>query len=322
MSVKSVADFCRMKASTLTDYYKNHLSGFRTWEQYSHAEEYILFPENIGEHVSLDETSLSNGELYTNVCNKDGHGRKGTVIAMVKGTRAEDVEACLERIPLEERLKVRTVTLDMAGSMRSIALRCFPKAIQVIDRFHVQKLMYDALQDVRVQYRWQAIEEENRLRKEAGEKGEKYVPQVFENGDTRRQLLLRSRYLLFKSPAHWTSSQRQRAEILFREYDDLKRFYYLSLQLGQIYSTNYDKNVARLKMALWFNRVEEWQYPQFNAVIDSFKEHYERILNFFLERHTNAGAEAFNAKLKTFRATFRGVEDIKFFLFRVAMLYA
>lgn len=156
----------------------------------------------------------------------------------------------------------------MAGSMRSIALRCFPNALQVIDRFHVQKLMYDALQDVRVQYRWQAIEEENRLRKEAREKGEKYVPQVFENGDTRRQLLLRSRCLLFKSPAHWTSSQRQRAEILFREYDDLKQFYYLSLQLGQIYSTNYDKNVARIKMALWFNRVEEWQYPQFNAVIN------------------------------------------------------
>lgn len=311
-----------MKASTLTDYYKNHLSGFRTWRQYPHAEDYILFPENTGEHVSLDETSLSNGELYTNVCNKDGHGRKGTVIAMVKGTRAEDVEACLERIPLEKRLKVRTVTLDMAGSMRSIALRCFPNALQVIDRFHVQKLMYDALQDVRVQYRWQAIEEENRLRKEAREKGEKYVPQVFENGDTRRQLLLRSRYLLFKSPAHWSSSQRQRAEILFREYDDLKQFYYLSLQLGQIYSTNYDKNVARIKMALWFNRVEEWQYPQFNAVISSFKEHYERILNFFLERHTNASAEAFNAKLKAFRATFRGVEDIKFFLFRVAMLYA
>lgn len=75
-------------------------------------------------------------------------------------------------------------------------------------------------------------------------------------------------------------------------------------------------------MALWFNRVEEWQYPQFNVVINSFKEHYERILNFFLERHTNASAEAFNAKLKAFRATFRGVEDIKFFLFRVAMLYA
>lgn len=209
------------------------MSGFRTWEQYPHAEEYILFPENIDWHVSFDETGLSNDELYTNVCNKDGHGRKGTLIAMVKGKRAEDAKACLERIPLEKRLKVRTVTLDMAGSMRSIALRCFPNTIQVIDRFHVQKLMYDALQNVRAQYRWQAIEEENRLRKEAREKGEKYAPQVFENGDTRRQLLLKSRYLLFKSPPHWTSSQRQRAEILFREYNDLKRFYYLSLQLGR-----------------------------------------------------------------------------------------
>ena len=72
---------------------------------------------------------------------------------------------------------------------------------------------------------------------------------------------------MFKSPTYWTSSQRQRVEILFREYDDLKQFYYLSLQLGRIYSTNYDKNVARIKMALWFNRVEEWQYPQFNAVL-------------------------------------------------------
>ena len=322
VSIKSVADSFRLKPSVLADYYKNHLSGFPQWEQYGHVEEYILFPENIGAHVSLDETSLSNGELYTNVCNKDGHGRKGTVIAMVRGTKSEDVEACLERIPLEERLKVRTVTLDMADNMHGIALRCFPNAIQVIDRFHVQKLMYDVLQDVRVQYRWQAIEEENKQRKEAKAKGEKFVPEVFENGDTRRQLLLRSRYLLFKSPSHWTETQRKRAEILFKQYDDLKQFYYLSLQLGQVYSTNYDKNVARVKMALWFNRVEEWEYPQFNTVINSFKAHYERILNFFIERHTNANAESFNAKLKAFRTTFRGVGDIKFFLFRVAKLYA
>ena len=288
MSIKSVADFCRLKPSVLTDYYKNHLSGFLKWEQYGHAEDYILFPENTGEHISLDETSLTGGELYTNVCNKDGHGRKGTVIAMVRGTKSEDVEACLEMIPLEERLKVRTVTLDMADNMHSIALRCFPNATQVIDRFHVQKLMYDALQDVRVQYRWQAIEEENKLRKEAKAK----------------------------------ETQRKRAEILFSQYDDLKQFYYLSLQLGQIYSTSYDKDVARVKMALWFNRVEEWEYPQFNTVINSFKAHYERILNFFIERHTNANAESFNAKLKTFRATFRGVGDIKFFLYRVAKLYA
>ena len=52
-----------------------------------------------------------------------------------------------------------------------------------------------------------------------------------------------------------------RAEILFKQFDDIKQLYYLTLQLGQIYSQNYDKNVAREKLALWFNKVEEWNYP-------------------------------------------------------------
>ena len=62
---------------------------------------------------------------------------------------------------------VKNVTLDMAGSMRQIAKRCFPKATQIIDRFHVQKQMQEALQDLRVQYRWQAIEQENSAIKRA-----------------------------------------------------------------------------------------------------------------------------------------------------------
>lgn len=137
-----------------------------------------------------------------------------------------------------------------------------------------------------------------------------------------RQLLVRSRYLLFKSPDKWTNSQRIRAGILFKQFDDIKQLYYLTLQLGQIYSQNYDKNIARAKLALWFNKVEEWNYPQFNTVIETFKNHNERILNFFKERLTNASAESFNAKLKSFRATFRGVDDVRFYLYRVMMLYA
>ena len=56
------------------------------------------------------------------------------------------------------RGKVKEVTLDMAANMSMIIRRCFPKASQVTDRFHVQKLACDALQDMRVALRWQAIE--------------------------------------------------------------------------------------------------------------------------------------------------------------------
>ena len=53
-----------------------------------------------------------------------------------------------------------------------------------------------------------------------------------------------------------------------------------------------------------------------------FENHSERILNYFENRSTNAAAESFNAKLKAFRASFRGVSDMKFFLYRVTKIYA
>ena len=323
MSITLVANIFKLDSKRLTAYYKHHLSDFRKREQADHSKECIFFPDNMGEHISLDETSLNNGELYTVLTYKAGHGKKGTLIALVKGTKSEEVCDWLsEKLPEELRLKVKTITLDMAGSMARIARRCFPKAKQIIDRFHVQKEFKEALQNLRIQYRWQAMEDENRQIRECKERGEAYHSEVFSNGDTKKQLLARSRYILFKNPDDRISTQRQRAEILFEQYDDLKQLYYLFVQLGQIYSTSYDKNVAGVKLAWWFNKVEQWGYPQFNTVVKTFVNHYERILNFYDERMTNASAESFNAKLKQFRATFRGVADPNFFLFRVAKIFA
>ena len=48
----------------------------------------------------------------------------------------------------------------------------------------------------------------------------------------------------------------------------------------------------------------------------------QTILNYFDNRSTNASAESFNAKVKAFRAQFRGVRDIPFFIFRLAKIFA
>lgn len=311
-----------MDGKQLQTQYKEHLSDYQDWDQKEHAQDYILYAKNIGYRLCIDETALSKGELYTVLTNKDKRGRKGSIIAMIKGTKAEDVIAVLMRIPQEQRNQAKEITLDMAGSMQKIAKACFPRAMQVIDRFHVQKLVYEAVQELRITYRWQAIKDENRAIKETKKQGITYEAEVFENGDTLRQLLARSRYLLFKSPDKWIKSQKIRAEILFKQFDDLKQVYYYSLQLGQIFSTSYDKDVARAKLALWYNKIEEYGYDTFTTVANSIENHYERILNFFVNRSTNAAAEAFNAKIKAFRASFRGVVDMKFFLFRLAKVYA
>jgi len=61
------------------------------WNQKEHAESYLLFPENMGEYLSIDEVSLSQGELYTFVTNKNGKGKKGTLVASIKGTKSKDI---------------------------------------------------------------------------------------------------------------------------------------------------------------------------------------------------------------------------------------
>ena len=83
-----------------------------------------------------------------------------------------------------------------------------------------------------------------------------------------------------------------------------------------------DKDTARLNLARWYNKVDEMDGGQFRTVTETFRNHYDTILNYFINRSTNAGAESFNAKVKSFRAALRGIRDEKFFLYRLSMIYA
>lgn len=126
----------------------------------------------------------------------------------------------------------------------------------------------------------------------------------------------------FKSADKWTESQRQRAEVLFETYPDLKEAYSLTHSLRMIFSKNTVKDAARLSLARWYNKVDDSGFKSFNVIAATLYEHYDEVLNFFVNRATNAFAESFNAKIKAFRAALRGVTDIKFFLFRLTKLYA
>lgn len=318
---RTLETFYHINAHTFEKQYKETLSGFHDWDQLDHADSWLLFPENIGRHLAIDESSLSNGELYTFVTNRDRHTGEGSLVAVVSGTKSEDVIQVLKLIDEEERMKVEEVTLDLSDSMRKIVSVAFPKAQRVIDRFHIQKLACDAVQEIRVAHRWDALQQSNEEMEECKQTGKPYVPFRFSNGDTRPELLIRSRYLLFKSADKWTERQKERAKILFEEYPDIKMAYGLSHSLRMIFSKNTIKDAARLSMAKWYNKVDDSRMKQFNVIASTFYEHYDEILNFYNKRSSNAAAESFNAKIKLFRANLHGVVDKKFFLFRIAKLY-
>lgn len=317
-----MARYYHVNGKDLQRQYKEHLSDFKEWEQRAHAKEWILFPENIGEYLCLDEVALSDGELYTVLTNTRAKCQKGALIAMVKGVKSEVVSKILNRISEEKRKQVQEVTVDMGNSMEKIVKDSFPFASVVMDRFHVQQLSSEAVQEMRIKYRWETIDEENKAIDEAKKNGVKYYPPTFENGDTKKQLLSRSRYLLFKSSNKWTESQQIRAEILFREYEDLKKAYELSMMFRSIYEHSKTSIEAGERLKHWYNKIEKYKFNSFNTVANSVRNHQETILNYFYNRSTNALAEAFNAKIKAFRSVFRGVKDVEFFLYRVSLIYA
>ena len=330
MSISVLARRHGVNGHTFRKQYKEVISGYRSWSQGSHAESYILYPENLGPDLSLDETSLSNGEVYTVLTNKSAHGRNGSLVAMVRGVATDTVSQVLMRLPHEKRSGVSTVTTDLSSAMMLTARRAFPRAMIVNDRFHVQQLMSEAV----VRLRWQVLEEENRSMREHRERRKAAVsraerdalgpwePVRMANGETMPQVMARSRHVILKHESKWNAQQRERAAVLFGRFPVLGQAYRLSMRLTELFNKRSTQAQARLNLARWYNEVEAFGMEEFARVLETFENHNETIINYFVDRLTNASAESFNAKIKALRSQFRGVGDIRFFMFRLATLYA
>lgn len=101
--------------------YKEHISGFKDWSEAEHAEDWLVFPE--------------------------------------------DVIAAIERIDSSLRDKAVEITMDFPDTMEAIAVKCFPQAKIIIDRFHAQKLACDAMQEIRMEEKRAAAKTEAELKK-------------------------------------------------------------------------------------------------------------------------------------------------------------
>jgi len=344
----------RINASTLGKAYKERLSDFVTWNQKDHSTDWILHESNIGEYMSIDETAPSRGDLFTILSNKAGHGRKGTIAAMVRGTDSTELSAVFDRIPLADRQRVREVTMDFSDSMSAAVSASFPNARHTIDCFHVVQLATSALSEERMKHKRKAMKEDARLRREhrqrlkrnneqrrkrelerkAGgktksargrkpdRKNRQYVAPRFANGDTAVELLTRSRYFLSQSRDKWTESQKERAGILFQQYPDLLDAYELVNRLRGIFRNKHLKKYSgKTELQKWCDEVASSGFEGLRTASETIESRIDEVANYFEERNTNAPAESLNSKLKGFRSMLRGVSDLQFFMYRVSTIF-
>ncbi len=281
--------------------------------------------------------------------------KKGALVAIVKGTKADIVSKALNKIL---RNKVLFISMDFSKSMAKIARESFPNAIHVIDRFHVQKLINDTVQDVRIKYRWEAQGVEDKYREKCKKEGRKYEQTVFFNGDTIAQLFIRSRYALMMNKLDWSDSQKEKMMILFDHFPDVEVAYNIAQDfrniifnkdkikeikkkhkqyadrqaiLNLINDTNtriltqqeYIVAFYKTQLNIWYNKIEQTDKDKmFTSIMNTFQDKATEIINYFINGFYNARAEALNAKIKDFRRNLRGVKNQTCFLFRLQNVLA
>lgn len=297
----------------------------------------IFAPENFGPDMALDDKGIG-GEGYSVLSNRT----TGKIALLIQTVKAGILIKILNRLPAGILFKVRTLSKDLAPGFDWVARTVFMNAVRIGDKFHVLRLAFEALQDVRVYYRQEILSAERRDRERLKQKererkeicrktGEKYIPRkiisapskTFENGETSKELLARGRYLLFRRRYDWSDTQKERAAILFGEFPDIETAYDLICGFRDFYEGGLGEvEKARQALESWREKVYEKDIEEICNFASMTEKHEGEILNYFYHGHTNAYAESLNSKIENFINMNSGTRDRDFFHFRLKKYFA
>jgi len=171
----------------------------------------IVALDHYGTHIAIDEKHI-RGRYHTVISN----GITGKIIFMIRSTSSRELYSIVrQHFTIEQMMGVKIVTKDGAQAYDWLSRQAFPNAAKVLDKYHVLKWVFDALQQVRIGFKNEYIieqhEQEQKLKCEyqialkrakiTGEKinrtDYKVNPEILANGETVKELLHRSRYLLY-----------------------------------------------------------------------------------------------------------------------------
>ena len=171
----------------------------------------VLKPENLGEEMAIDEKMIDE-EFYTVLTNR----QTGKIALLAETLRIDELSPLIDKMD-ESGKVVKEVTMDLSPTYQRLCEQSFPQATIIADKFHVVKHIIESDQAIRLR-----LKQEELSALPMGKKERRQAEQSTKllNGETRIEMLARSRYLLFKRQQTWTSSQQKRAQLLFETYPE------------------------------------------------------------------------------------------------------
>ena len=251
---------------------------FNYWIEKSYLADEPSVPKKLG----LDETSKRKGHNYITV-GVDLDERR--VIHVAEGKDKEAVKAIKTYVESKglDANEVRHASMDMSPSYISGVRDCFPNAEIHFDRFHVVKLLNEAMDKVR------QLE-----RKEHDElKGHKYT--------------------FLKKHNNLTEERKQELQELIKLFPTLGEAYRFKELFNDLWEMETEEDaIAFLKS--WCNEVEKAKIEPFKQFIKTIKTHWSGIVNFCETEINNGILEGINNKIQLAKRRARGYRRTKNFI--------
>jgi len=329
VNFSTIGAFYQLPGKTIYTWYRQCLSGYPEavasgqWgkDNFTGSDKKqkivpVLRLENIGEEMAIDEKMIDE-EFYTVFTNR----QTGKIAMLAETLRVEELGALIDKMGQTKQI-VKEITADLSPTYERFCTQSFPQATVIADKFHVVKHIIEAVQSMRLR-----LKQEELSALPVSKKQRRQVEQSTKliNGETRIELLTRSRYLLFKRQASWTHSQQKRAQLLFETYPALQVAYQLCEQLRHwLDRKNIGKKEWELEKELieWYEAAEHQKLPEIENLIRLIGNNEQKIMNYFISGKTNAKAEAMNSKIQRFITANYGVRDTDFFMYRLAKYYS
>lgn len=263
----------------------------------------------MGAKMAIDDKQIGK-DVFTILTNQESQ----KIALMVESIKADELLASMQLLGSQNEV-VKSISCDMAPSYLKLCRQVWPQASLVIDKFHVIKYVYDAVQEVRMEVKKQVLDQMPK-----GKQKQK-SHELFSD----LELLQRSRNLLNKQKTSWGETQKQIMQQVFEKFPTIQQAY----NLAQEFRAWYDKsNCGSSQIAIerglfnWYTSIEESKLKPFKSVIKMIEKHEKEIIAYFSTKITSAKAERLNGKIERFLSNNYGAKNKDFFLYRIKGYFA
>jgi transposase len=195
------------------------------------------------------------------------------VIAVLPSREQAQLKCWFATLSQEQIRAIRVVSMDMWRPYRSFVERYFPRADIVADRFHVMKQLNDQLSKARRQIQRQADE-------------------------STKAALKGCRWLLVRNRDSLSESQRQQLQMAIDADSHLREAYLLKEEFRLIFERIHDQDRAQRFLKAWMLKVQSSGNKYLLGFVNTLRNWFKPILNYFDERITNGFVEGMNRAIR------------------------